>query len=163
MRLRVPGKLFLEIRKEKFLDHQIIARGLLALLCAFQGLATLAIDLNHTHATNPEWPRHARFHLVWQDISVFLLSALDVALICWRGPYVKQRFYLAAVLTSVPMLAFLLAFISRKTYGGSLSDPNGISPARIAIFDTRLRVDLNLLAEIAALLTLVVILVIYAW
>ncbi len=37
------------------MDHRNIARVLLSLLCAVQGLATLGIDLNRTHATNPKW------------------------------------------------------------------------------------------------------------
>ena len=121
----------------------------------------MAIDLNRTHATNPEWPRHARFHLVWQVISSVLLSALGVALICWQGPYVGQRFFLAAVLTCIPLLAFLAAFVSRKWFDGELSDPNGIPPARVAIAGTILRIDLNLVAVTAALLVLTVILAIY--
>ena len=41
------------------MTNQTIARDLLAILCCLQGLTTLAIDLNRTHATNPEWPGHA--------------------------------------------------------------------------------------------------------
>jgi hypothetical protein len=77
------------------LHHALVARILLSLLCALQGLATLAIDFNRTHATNPAWTGHARFHVVWQSISVALLSILELALIWWHGPYQKDGFYLA--------------------------------------------------------------------
>jgi hypothetical protein len=140
----------------------MIARGLLALLCAFQAIATVAIDLNQTHATNPLWPRHARFHLVWQVASTSLLSALEIALLWWPGPDIEQRFYLAAVLTCIPLLGFLTALISRKAFDGALSDPNGIPPARMRLFKRILRVDLNLAAVAAALLVLAVIVGIYA-
>ena len=86
------------------MTHSAIARGLLSLLCGAQGVATLAIDLNRTHATNPQWTSHARFHLVWQAISYALLSLLEVALILMPGPIRDQRFYLAAILASIPML-----------------------------------------------------------
>ena len=144
------------------LDHRTIARALLALLCALQGLATLAIDLNRTHATNPTWTRHARFHLVWQDVSCFLLSVLAVALIYWPGPDISARFYLAAALASIPMFAFLLAALSLPTYGGAFSDPNGIKPARLALFGAIRNIDLNLAAELAALVSLAAILAIYS-
>ena len=49
------------------MTHQTVARVLLAALCGLQGLATPAIDLNRTHATNFLWPGHARFHIVWQE------------------------------------------------------------------------------------------------
>jgi hypothetical protein len=140
-----------------------MARGVLALLCTCQGVATLAIDLNRTHATNPEWPRHARFHLVWQTVSTSLLCALEVGLIWWRGLDAELRFYLAAALTCIPLLAFLAALISRKTYGGALSDPNGIPPARISILGKTLHVDLNLVAVVTALLVLAATLGIYRW
>jgi hypothetical protein len=132
------------------LNHWNIARALLALLCAIQGVATLVIDLNRTHATNPAWPRHARFHLVWQSITTFLLSALLVGLVWWPGPYGVQRFYLALVLASISLLAFLCALIFRKLYGGAVSDPNGIPPVRVFVGSHTLLVDLNLVAVLAA-------------
>jgi len=94
-----------------------IARLLLAALCGGQGLATVAIDLNRTHATNPEWLRHARFHLVWQVVSYALLSVLEVALIVAPGPLERERFYLAAILAGIPMVSCLAAFFTRKIYG----------------------------------------------
>jgi len=81
----------------KYVTHVSIARGLLAILCGAQGAATLGIDLNRTHATNPRWPGHARFHLVWQAASYAFLSLLEVALVLAAGPWPEQRFYLAAI------------------------------------------------------------------
>ena len=91
-----------------------IARLLLSVLCGAQGVATLAIDLNRTHAANPEWLRHARFHLVWQAVSYALLSVLEVALIVAPGPLERERFYLAAILACIPMVSCLAAFFTRK-------------------------------------------------
>jgi len=144
------------------MNHRLIARFLLCLFCAIQGVATLVIDLNRTHATNPAWPGHARFHLVWQNISVALLSVLVIALVSWPGAFGEQRFYLAAILTGIPMLAFLGALAFRTCYGGTLSDPNGIAPARVVISSRLVRVDLNLIAVVAGLFVLGAILSIYA-
>lgn len=109
------------------MTHSAIARDLLALLCGMQGSATLAIDLNRTHATNPLWPRHARFHLVWQAVSYALLSLLEIALILAPGPFLELRFYLAAILACIPMVSSLAAFACRKIYGGLFSTPTAFS------------------------------------
>ena len=144
------------LRKES-VTHSAIARDLLALLCGMQGSATLAIDLNRTHATNPLWPRHARFHLVWQAVSYALLSLLEIALILAPGPFLELRFYLAAILACIPMVSCLAAFACRKIYGGALFDPNGIQPTRFAVLGFGLHIDVNLTAEIVALLMLAAI------
>jgi hypothetical protein len=138
-----------------------IARYLLAILCAAQGAATLAIDLNRTHAANPLWLRHARFHLVWQAVSYALLSVLEVILILAPGPLPEQRFYLAAILAFIPMLSCLAAFGFRSAYGGALHDPNGILPLRFTLFGSEVRIDLNLAAELASLLLVAGIVALY--
>jgi hypothetical protein len=143
------------------MGHETVARMLLTFLCAVQGVATFLIDLNRTHATNPAWPRHARFHLVWQTLSVTLMSVFEVALVCWPGEYLQARFYLAVILVSIPLIAFLLAFVSRKLYGGALSDTNGIPPATVVFFGRALRADLNFVAVAAAFLALAAIVEIY--
>jgi hypothetical protein len=141
------------------MDHSTLARGLLSFLCAVQGIATMVIDLNRTHATNPDWPGHARFHLVWQVVLAAILSAFELMLLWWWGPAEEQRFYLALFLAGAPSIAFLLALLGRRIYGGSLSDPNGIPRARIPTLNVQ--VDLNLMAVLAALVSLAAILEIY--
>jgi len=143
------------------LDHRFIARFLLASLCTIQGFVTLAIDLGPTHATNPLWARHARFHVVWQSLGAFLLCAAEVALVCWPGPREAQRFYLAAGLTLLPLLAFLCALAGVKIYGGALSDPNGMPRARVKFLGTVHYMDMNVVAIAAALLVLSVAVILY--
>jgi hypothetical protein len=144
--------------EEASLTHFTLARDALALLCGLQGAATLAIDLNRTHATNPLWTGHARFHVVWQTCNTALLAALELGLLFLHGPYLVLRFYLAAALAAVPMVGFLLALASRKLYRGSLWDPNGIPPAQIALFDRRWSIDLNTVVVVAGLIYLAALL-----
>jgi hypothetical protein len=134
------------------LNRAEAARLLLALFCLIQGLATMAIDLNRTHATNPLWTGHARFHLVWQVSGTAIMAALEVLLILWPGPAYEERFYLAALLAVVPLLAFLMALLFRQLYAGSLQDPNGIPQARLRLLGRVRRIDMNLFAVIAGLL-----------
>ena len=139
------------------LDHVLFARIALSILCAVQGISTIAIDFNRTHATNPSWTGHARFHVVWQSSTVFLLSALEVLLL-W-GPMFSSRagFYLAALLAALSPIGFLLAFVCRKVYGGTLSDPNGIPPVPLEVFGVVRAIDLNLAAVLAALVSLLIL------
>ena len=143
------------------MTHSSIARGLLALLCGVQGLGTLVIDLGRTHATNPEWPRHARYHVVWQVISSVLLSIVELVLVLSAGPFREDRFYLAAILASVPMLGFFGALIGSRIYGGALSDPNGIQPARIVVFGSEVHIDFSLVTEVVAISMLLAIVLLF--
>jgi hypothetical protein len=133
----------------------LLARAMLTALAAGQGLAPLFIDLNRTHATNPLWPGHARFHVVWQTFQFTLAAAVEVALIWMHGPVPRSRFYLAAILTSIPMVAFAIAAFARKMYGGTFHDPNGIQPLRIRVGDRVRELDMN--AALVAVGTLVLL------
>ena len=121
----------------------------------------MAIDLGRTHARNPQWTGHARFHVVWQAVSTFALSAIEVLLLLAPGVHASERFYLAAGLAAVPMLGFAIAFGARAVFGGTLSDPNGMRPARVTWNGGQYLVDLNLAAEIAGIAALITIVAAY--
>jgi hypothetical protein len=133
----------------------MLGRILLTLLCVIQGVATAAIDLNRTHATHPRWPAHARFHVVWQVFTAVLLAVGEVVLV-WTG-----FFAFALALTAISPVAFLLAWGSKRTYGGELYDPDGIPPAAIELWGRCVTVDLNMVAVVAAVASLGVIALIY--
>jgi hypothetical protein len=138
-----------------------MARLLLALFCAVQGASTALIDLNRTHATHPGWMGHARFHLVWQTSTVAALSLLEIALVLTPGPLLEQRFYVSALLAAVPMLGFFAALVFRKLYRGTLCDPQGMPQWIMRLRGAHLRIDLNLAAEIAGILSLAAIIALY--
>ena len=133
------------------MNHHLVARVALSVFFLFQASATIAIDCNRTHATNPSWTGHARFHLVWQTITVVLLSALGFVLIWRTGPYECQQFYLSTVLAALSPLAFLTASLTRHVFGGTLSDPNGISPVHVKLAGSVRDIDLNLVSVLAAI------------
>lgn len=139
------------------MDHRLLARVGLSLLCGIQGIATVAIDFNRTHATNPEWTRHARFHVVWQTVTTALASVVELGLL-WSGwVSAELGFYLALVMASLSPIAFMVAFASREWFGGALSDPNGIPPVPVRLGSRVVKVDGNLAAVVAALVTMGVI------
>ena len=145
------------------MDHRFVARMLLALLCGIQGIATPLIDLNRTHATNPAWVRHARFHVVWQTFTMVLLAVVEVALIWGGWVDAEHGFYLAAMLAALSPAAFLLSFAGRGWFGGALSDVNGIPPLRVVAGGRSVLVDMNLAAVIAAVISLAAFVAIYRW
>jgi len=139
------------------MDLQSTARFLLAIFCGVQGLATIILDLNRTHAAHPQWLGHARFHVVWQTATVATLAALEVGLLAFPGPLMSERFYLVALLAYAPMIGFFAALVTRHLYGGTLSDPGGIPPVRFKLGGREMKVDMNLVAEIAGIITVAVI------
>jgi hypothetical protein len=143
------------------LDHPHLARVLLSLLCGTQGLATLAIDLNRTHATNPLWTGHARFHVVWQSANMALLAVVELMILWLPGSFQSKSFYLVLLLTAVSPFGFVIALVCRKLFGGNLSDPNGIPPFPLTLFSEKRSIDLNCVAVIAALVSIIVIFKLY--
>lgn len=134
---------------------------MLAAFCAIQGVATIALDLNRTHAAHPQWLGHARFHVVWQTGTIAALAIVEVSLLSFNSLRETERFYLAALLASLPIFGFFAALLSRRLYGGTLSDPGGIPPLDIRVRGRQTRIDMNLVAEIAGALTVATLVVIF--
>lgn len=100
-------------------------------------------DLNATHATNPTWTRHARFHVVWQSSSYNLLAILALALVWWPGDHDQARTLLAGTIAACGYLGFFSALVTRKAYDGRLYDDNGYPPFHLNIVGKRRAFDVN--------------------
>src|SRR5476651_2270842 len=109
-------------------DHILLARILFTLTTAGYALGTVLADFNKTHATNPKWTGHARFHVVWQICSYVGFGLLALALIWWPGPLALERLYLVAVMATIVYLAFFVAVVAMPIYGGAAYDTNGYKP-----------------------------------
>ena len=125
------------------------------------GIMPLWIDLNRTHATHLLWPGHARFHVVWQTVTAALWCAVAMALLWWPGPYAAERFYLASLLTALPLLGFLVAVAARRWYGGTLHDPQGIEPVTVRMGGRVVEADMNAVLVVAGTVILVVAVLVY--
>ena len=139
-----------------------VARLIVSAISAGQGTLPLVIDVNRTHASNPLWPGHARFHVVWQAFNVLPTSAIAVTLLWWPGAALLERFYLAVLLTATSLAGFLVAVLSRRLYCGSLHDPNGIQPARLRLGSREVIFDMNLALVILAAVLLIGAAVLFA-
>ena len=110
------------------IDHTLVAKILLTLTTAGWAVATIFADFNATHATNPQWTGHARFHVVWQISSYVGFGLLAFVLIWWPGPLALERLYLVALMCAIVYAAFFTALIAMPIYGGRAYDDNGYQP-----------------------------------
>jgi len=90
-------------------DHILVARVPLTLVTIGYGFSTMLADLNKTHATNPAWTPHARFHVVWQISSYVGFGFLALCLIWVPGPFAVERLYLACIVGAIVYGAFFVA------------------------------------------------------
>jgi hypothetical protein len=127
-------------------DHYLLARILLSLMTIGYGYITILADFNATHATNPKWTPHARFHVVWQITSYTGFATLALALIWWPGPYAIERLYLAALLGTIVYIAFFVALFAMPLYGGRAYDENGYLPFAAPVPLIAKRWDVNVTA-----------------
>jgi hypothetical protein len=132
-------------------DGFLLARILLTLVTAGYGFVTILADFNQTHATNPEWTPHARFHVVWQISSYCGFGLLSLALIWLPGPYAVERLYLACAFAGIVFGAFFVALFSMPLYGGRAYDDNGYLPFRLG----GARMDVNVSAFSAFVVVLI--------
>jgi uncharacterized membrane protein len=135
-------------------DHNFIARILLTLVAIGYGFNTILADFNKTHATNPKWTPHARFHVVWQILSYSGFGLLSLALIWTPGPMAVERLYLAAIVGAIVYLAFFGAAICMPIYGGGAYDDNGYQPfaAPVPLIARQWDVNITIFCVLIALL-----------
>ncbi|MEQ1944743.1 hypothetical protein ABMA32_20180 [Mesorhizobium sp. VNQ89] len=114
-------------------ESHLLARVLLTVATLGYGLVTMKADFNATHATNPLWTPHARFHVVWQVLSYSGVGLIALGLIWIGGPMQTERLYLAGLLGVAMYGAFFAALFSRPVYGGLLYDDNGYPPFKAPV------------------------------
>jgi len=124
----------------------LLARVLLTLVTLGYGFATILADFNKTHATNPKWTPHARFHVVWQICSYSGFGLLALALLWAPGPYAMERLILVAIMAAIVYAAFFIAVFAMPIYGGAAYDDNGYQPFAAPVPILAQRWDVNITA-----------------
>ena len=126
------------------IEYVFISKILLTLISIGFASVTPLIDFNESHATNPLWTGHARFHLVWQVNAMILSSFLSLYLI-W---FVGDSFSLVLVLCIIYLwvISFALTMVSMSLYDGELNDINGVPPIRNTFFGKSIEIDRNVQA-----------------
>jgi hypothetical protein len=135
-------------------DLTLLARVLLTLVTLGYGAITVLADFNKTHATNPKWTPHARFHVVWQISSYVGFGLLALALTWWPGPAAVARLYLVALMGAIVYIAFFVAVFAMPIYGGTTYDDNGYLPfaAPVPIIARKWDVNITAFSVLAAIL-----------
>ncbi|PCJ71128.1 MAG: hypothetical protein COA62_00425 [Rhodobiaceae bacterium] len=122
-----------------------LAKILLTVAAIQYGAVPLIVDLTESHVFHPDWPPHARFHMVWLLGVGALLAIYTLALIWGPGKSDIRQLRHASVLGCLTLAAFFSATFLAGSYGGSLSDME--TPIRV------MGVDGNLFAfSVAAIL-----------
>ena len=121
----------------------IAVKILLSILTLGYSAATVLADLNRTHATNPLWTGHARFHLVWQVLSYNLIGLLVLILLWAPGPYETPRVWLAAIVAACIYAAFFAALFGMRLYDGANYDENAYPPFKLRLPGGNRLLDMN--------------------
>ncbi len=98
------------------------------------GVIPIVADFNSSHATNPRWPAHARFHVVAQVLTTS--SVAVVALWLLWSPQIERSLgiCLAATLSGCVLGGFHIGALCRHWYGGALSDADGGIPKARGVY-----------------------------
>jgi hypothetical protein len=125
---------------------------ILTMCLLISGLLVPALEVNETHLMNPAWPAHARLHEAWQLITNSGICLFSLWLI-----WARQKNLLASTLGLIVVSGFLLAWIARDLYGGSMAGTTssglqilGVDSAvaiMLIVFSLYLFVILNIVRE----------------
>ena len=111
----------------------LAAKILLTVLTLGYSLATVLADFNKTHATNPLWTGHARFHLVWQVASYNLIGLVMLVLLWVPGAQELARVWLVWTVAACVYAAFFLTLGTMGLFGGANYDENAYPPFKVTL------------------------------
>ena len=83
-------------------------------------VAVPILEINDTHVFNPDWTPHVRIHEVWQ-----LITNSGIGILCIWLVWFRKEKTISVLLSMLVTGGFLLAFILKGTYGGSMKYLDG--------------------------------------
>lgn len=108
----------------------------------YSAIPTL-VDLGATHATNPSWTGHARYHVVWQVASLVIMALLGLYL-TWTATGPGIRLWIPAALCVAAYGGFWAALLTRSKYRGVLQDEvNGVPEVGFKVLGWKASIDAN--------------------
>ena len=86
------------------------------------------LDISDTHIWNPDWTPHVRIHEVWQ-----LITNSTIGLVCLWLVWYKKEVQVSTLLSLIVTGGFLLAFLLKDSYGGSMKYLDGSEKTALGI------------------------------
>ncbi len=129
---------------EILFEQNMLPRILMTITAIGLAFGPAIADFNKTHATNPLWPPHARFHVVWQVITNSALSLFMLYLL-WT-PLIEQydlQLKLVAIVQFTILVPVYITIACMGLFGGALKDVNGLRPFVFNIGGRIWEVDTN--------------------
>ncbi len=107
-----------------------LGRCLMSIATLMYGAVPVLVDLTETHVFHPDWPAHARFHMVWLVAQLAGTAGLALFLIWSRSEPEGQapvwRLRLAGGLGFITLSGFYGSAVTARLYGGALADAGGV-------------------------------------
>ncbi len=127
-------------------ETHLTARILLTIVTFFFGIIPSIADFNKTHATNPLWTGHARFHVVWQCLSYQVLAAFSLYLIWLHPGDAGYALNFSMVLALAVFLGFWATLLNMDRFGGEPYDENGYPPIPVQFLGRTINIERNITA-----------------
>lgn len=109
--------------------------GLMSVAILQYMLGPLFADLNRSHAANPAWPGHARFHVVAQTLAGSAIGGVALFFL-WSGRVdLALGTCIATILSLAVLGSFFIALFSAPIYGGSGYAGSGLASTRLGRID----------------------------
>jgi hypothetical protein len=97
---------------------------ILLTVTALEFFGPILRDFNASHAWNPDWDPHARYHLVWQLATMGMSGTANLWLIWFRKPLSTANLWLSVIWQLTTIGGFWVALLLVPTYGGRVTMPN---------------------------------------
>ena len=125
------------------------ARIILSLISVTLTVVAPLVDLNASHLLHPDWPMHARLHMLWAVLAFSMLGGYSLYLL-WVSPWsIRVRLQVSILINFIINIAFVASAASMPLYGGGLADNQGGVPSLANGWDA------NLLVVAATMLLLI--------
>ncbi|MCY1555690.1 hypothetical protein D9M68_923710 [compost metagenome] len=125
----------------------MIPKLLVTVGIVFYAIVVPTLELNDSHVFNPMWEPHARLHEVWQ-----LFTNTAIGAFCFWLTWFRNNIRLSSLMTFFVTGGFLLAYVIRDGYGGSMVLSDGTEKTIFGINLGLFAYSLAIILAVAAVL-----------